>query len=809
MKIRAVIYILLVLQVGFMSTIYAQNPDRTFRDYSWDESSLTLVVSDGTLRLVPYSEDIIEVSFYNNDRPLIDSSHAVIMEPKQVEVMVREETDKLIYTAGNFTVDITYYPFQLNYTYHGSSILSENAGFFDSDTLAGFKFNLKKNEVLMGAGERSLGMNRRGHRLELYNKPSYGYQTYAPLMYYCMPLIISSENYMLLWDNAPKGFLDLGATNKDVLSVESTAGRMSYFLIAAPTAKDLVVNYTALTGRQNMAPRWALGNFASRFGYHSEKEAREVIGKYKEDQIPVDGIVFDIYWFGKEIQGHMGTLDWDRNAFPTAEKMMSDFYQSGVNTVLITEPFILTTSKRWDDAKEKGVLCLDSTGNPFTYNFYFGETGLIDIFKPEAKDWMWEIYKEHTDSGVNAWWVDLTEPEYHPSEINHINGSADEVHNIYGHYWAKMMYDGYREDFPNERPFSLMRAGFAGSQHYAMIPWSGDVSRSWGGFKPQPEISLQMALQGMGYMHSDLGGFAGDYKNSELYVRWLQYGVFQPVFRPHAQEALASEPIFWDDETKALAKKAVELRYQMLPYNYHLAFENSQTGLPFMRPLTFAEPENKDLVDDVRSFFWGDNMLVAPVLDSGAASVTFYMPKGNWVDFYTGEVLSGGKDVEKAVTIDNIPVFVKAGSFIPMAPLTQHSKDYSSSELIVHYFDHEDVNSTNASMFNDDGSTFGSYAKGQYEMLNFGYYRQEEASVFKFERTEGDYEGRPEVRDITLILHGKTKPSKVSMGDIKLKMPKKGSEANKDGLSASWDEATNITRIKFTWSGLESDLIIE
>src|SRR5690606_20856548 len=147
-----------------------------------------------------------------------------------------------------------------------------------------------------------------------------------------------------------------------------------------------------------------------------------------------------------------------------------------------------------------------------------------------------------------GWWGDLGEPELHPSELRHATGSADELHNVYGHEWARTVYEGYRRDFMDQRPFILMRAGAAGSQRYGMIPWSGDVNRTWGGLRSQPEISLQMGIQGLAYMHSDLGGFAGDNLDDELYARWLQYGVFQPIYRPHAQEEVPSEPVFRSEE---------------------------------------------------------------------------------------------------------------------------------------------------------------------------------------------------------------------------------------------------------------------
>lgn len=168
------------------------------------------------------------------------------------------------------------------------------------------------------------------------------------------------------------------------------------------------------------------------------------------------------------------------------------------------------------------------------------------------------------------------------------------------------MFEGFRKDFPQRRPLILMRSGFVGSQRYGMVPWWGNVNRSWGGLKPQVEIALSMGMQGLAYMHSDLGGFAGNYRSAELYTRWLQYGVFQPVFRTHAQEDVPAEPVFWDDSTKNLVRRYIELRYAMLPYNYTLLWENSTTGLPMMRPLCYAD-DDPALLTNTTTYLWGND----------------------------------------------------------------------------------------------------------------------------------------------------------------------------------------------------------
>ena len=279
-----------------------------------------------------------------------------------------------------------------------------------------------------------------------------------------------------------------------------------------------------------------------------------------------------------------------------------------------------------------------------------------------------------------------------------------------------------------------MRAGYSGSQHYGMIPWSGDVNRTWGGLQSQVEIALQMGMQGLGYMHSDLGGFAGDYFDNELYIRWLQYGVFQPIFRPHAQEDVASEPVYKDILTKAKAKKQVELRYQLLPYNYTLAFENSQKGTPLMRPLLFEEPENSKLLTVCETYLWGNDFLVTPITVKALPpakpqpqitkpeliSTPVYFPKNNnWFNFYTDEKQLAGTTSNIAVAEDHIPVYVRGGAFIPMIKTIQNTSKYSLENFNLHYYFDEKTSQSSGKLYNDDGSTANTIEKGAFEILNF------------------------------------------------------------------------------------------
>ena len=699
---------------------FAQNSNRKFENYNETKNSIEINVSDGQYIIKVYSDKIIETTFLPKGEIFNPFSHALILTPKEgISKILNSENAITISTSG-IAVNVQKTPFKISYLYNGQNLISEKQGYIKKDSTEILDFNLDKNEILYGGGARAIGMNRRGNRLQLYNRASYGYETRADLMNFSMPIVLSSKIYALHFDNAPIGYLDLDSRKDNSLQYETISGRKTYQVIAGDSWEELILNYTDLTGKQPLPARWTLGNFSSRFGYHSQEEVEKTIRKFTEEKIPVDAIILDLYWFGKTIKGTMGNLNWDKDNFTNPTKMMADLNDKNIKTILITEPFVLSTSSKWTEAVDKKVLAVDKSGKAATFDFYFGNTGIIDIFKPEAKTWFWNIYKNLIQQGCGGLWGDLGEPEVFPSKVITAGGKADDVHNIYGHNWAKLIHDGYKIDFPNVRPFILMRAGYSGSQRFGMTPWSGDVNRSWGGLQSQTEIALQMGMQGMGYMHSDLGGFAGDYFDNELYIRWLQYGVFQPVFRPHAQEEVASEAVYKDIVTKAKAKKQIELRYQMLPYNYNLAFENNQKGMPLMRPLFFEEPKNFKLATVCESYLWGNDFLITPITKSAVQTISVYFPKNNnWFDFYTNKKYSAGSTVNVAVVESNIPTFVRGGSFIPMIKTIQNTSQYSLSNFDLHYYFDAKTNKSAGKLYNDDGTSPDAFEKGAFEILKF------------------------------------------------------------------------------------------
>ena len=779
---------------------------RSLRYLSHQLTGNVLVVetSHGTNQIRFLNNEIVEVSFSNQHLPFIDSSHAVILKADNKAVSLFSDENRIIFKRNALEVSISKNPYRFCFLKDGDTVLQEKNGFFTNDSASGFRFALQKDEQIYGTGFRTIPTNRRGYRVDLYNKAQYGYSLDSPNLNFSVPLVVSSDGYAILFDNPQKGFLDIGKTQTDILEFGSMGGKMAYYVMASKNPDSLMLNYGLLTGFQPMPPRWALGNLQSRFGYKSQKEAEDIVGKMIEAGYPLDAVVIDLYWFGLGVKDsfYMGNLAWNKQNWPNPASMISKFKKKGVKTILITEPYILKESRNFDALSNAGLLAKDSTGQTYILkDFWFGKGGLLDIFNPKTKAWFWKKYNDQIKIGVAGWWGDLGEPETKHPDMSYAAGAGDEVHNIYAHYWNKLLSDAYAQHYPNERLFHLNRAGFAGSQRFSVFPWSGDVSRSWQGLQAQPRAVMGMTLSGFSYMHSDLGGFAGGEKDEELYLRWLQYGTYNPVFRVHGDDKAPVEPIFYSENTQNFLKKFINLRYRMLPYNYTLAWLNSTKGEPITRPLFFEEPGNPEVAGIDDTYLWGPNLLVAPILEKGQKSRKIYLPKGNWFDFFTDEKIEGNQWIEKPVTLENIPVFARGGSFIPMIDPIQNTEKYSSENLILHYYFDEAVKQSSFTMYEDDGKTKIAYEKGLFELLDFNANILDDLLAFSFEREKHIvYAGMPDTRTIELVIHNiSSLPGKILVDGKVVKIIQGKAYQRLTKPAAFYNPESKVLTIKIGW----------
>lgn len=773
-------------------------------EISMTGETTSIVAKNGvTVCVTPMSDDIFRIATFPEGASSLSlpKSQSAVMLPKDTKLSTFVSPEEYVIKSPTTTVKINRADGNVSFfDPEGNLLLAEAEGVDNSSDVKTVSFLGDENEIIYGAGERGHSLKLNGDSLVMFNRQNYGYTEGDPRisqMGITIPYFVSDIGYGVLFDDYNMASLQLGDT---ILYKSETPKPLSYYFINGEgSLAGATSNYTELTGRQQLPPFWTLGYITSKYGYHNRDEAIGAIDSLKTRGYPVDGIVFDLYWYGKETD--MGRLEWNKNQWPDHKKMLAELKNKGVNTVLISQPYVnkIGALDNYNLLSSQGMLAKDADGKTHDVTTWVGDAGMIDVSNPKTRTWLWNRLKGLTQEGVAGWWGDLGEPEVHPLTIMHDNGeSASQYHNVYGNEWSRLIYEGLRKDFPDMRPMLMMRGGTAGLQRYSVFPWTTDVSRSWGGFRPQVNLMLNSGLSGLGYMGSDVGGFAVDEKNPtdpELYVRWLQMGTFSPMLRTHAQ--MKPEPYHYPKQQE-ITKKFIKMRYEWLPYNYTLAYENTTKGYPLARPLNFNgdNPEEK-YAEAKYEYMWGDEVLIAPVFTKGARTVRVLFPAGEWINYNNPRLhYAGGKTAVVPAPLDQLPMFVKAGSFIPLytEPI-ENVTQYNPQFLTVKYFPSKEE--TSYTLFDDDRKSPNSIADKAYQLTTFTGSSSATETEISLSSNGGFYEGMPSVKMIKMEIVGTSRPKSVDVDDIHLESFASVKLIRQYGWY--YDAVTRTLTVQFPW----------
>jgi oligosaccharide 4-alpha-D-glucosyltransferase len=715
--------VIVILFLGLSFSALAQQNQvklKGFKSAGFDGKKLIITAGNGYIEILPFTAEVVRVTYKTDLKETVNSYSTVAvpgpvkinyvsnarvaeLETPALKVVVSKQDLSVSFISNNITLSKAY-----GYTRLG-----------DSSTIA---FQSDGKEAFYGGGSKAIDINKRGQILENYNQAHFDYHYGQKDINIAIPFLVSDRKYGIYFDNATLSSMDVGKTDADVLGYGASSGLVSFFFIGGQNIDGVLFNYTHLTGRQPLPPRWAMGYISSRYGYKSEREIQNVVDRTQKAGIPLDGVVFDLFWYKADTL--MGNFKWNVDSFPDPHRMLKTLLDKGIKTVVISEPYITLRSENYAYAQAHHLLTPDFTDlqQPHIFkDFWASPAALVDIFKPEAQQWYWGFYKAKIDEGVSGWWFDLLEPESSTDSLRFSIGKESAVHNLFPLIWEKNAFEGYRKDFPERRVFMLPRSGYAGMQRYSVFPWSGDIDRSFEGFKAQIPVMLNMGLSGVGYTHSDAGGFTGKgeaRKYPELYSRWLEFAAFTPVMRTHADATNYSpEPIFWDDTTRERVTRYIKLRYRLLPYNYTLAYKNTTTGRPLMLPVNYFEAGNQRLNNINDEYLWGSQILVAPVIVKGQIVKKVLFPKGEWIGFNDNRSYIDSAEV--AAPIDSLPLFVKAGSIIPMIAQITNTAQYNGEELILKYYMGGQAATERSEWFYDNGTDPNSLQNGRYDLVTF------------------------------------------------------------------------------------------
>jgi alpha-glucosidase len=484
---------------------------------------------------------------------------------------------------------------------------------------------------------------------------------------------------------------------------------------------DVVKRYQSLTGTHPMPPQWALGYHQCRWSYYPEKKVKEIAEGFRSRNIPCDAIYLDIDY----MEGYR-CFTWNKKHFPDPKTMIKELSSIGMKTVVMIDPGIKVDDNYWvfKEGKDNNYFCRRSDDYFMEGHVWPGRCQFPDFTNPKVREWWGGLYKELVDMGVAGVWNDMNEPAVFgsgtfPNDVRHHydghRGSHRKAHNIYGMQMVRSTYDGLKKLMRNRRPFTITRAGYSGMQRYGSV-WTGDNIASWEHLIMGSIQCQRMSISGVPFCGTDIGGFSGE-PDGELFTRWIQLGTFSPFMRAHsAGDTIEREPWSFGEPFESINRKFIELRYKLLPYMYSVFWEHHRYGFPILRPMIMLEQEQISNHYRQDEFTFGDKILICPVLEQGAVSRRVYLPKGAWYNYWSQEVLQGGSEHLISAPLDEMPIFVRAGSIIPEYPVMQYVGEKKIEEVIlnVYYTDGE----VNSFLYEDHGDTFA-YEQDIYSEKKF------------------------------------------------------------------------------------------
>lgn len=529
-----------------------------------------------------------------------------------------------------------------------------------------------------------------------------------------VPILLSTNGYGLFWDNPSRSRFNNRFMQSLYISSE-VAEQIDYYFIYGPEFDKIVAAYRELTGAAPLFGKWAYGFWQCKNRYQSQKELLEVAHQYRELHIPVDNIVQDWFWW--KIKGDFEFNDH----YPDPGGMIDDLHRNHFHLMISVWPYFDPGSKVYAEMDKRGYF-IDRTK---AAAFHPAGMALYDAFNPAARKFYWQLMDNVLFKiGADAWWLDTTEPETEGRDTNILvsnqvaasNGAR--YANLYPLMTTSAVYDGQRSVTGQKRVFILSRSAYAGIQRNSTAAWSGDINSDWETFKRQIPAGLNLMVSGIPYWTTDIGGFTdgnpADPAYRELFLRWFEYGAFCPIFRVHGTRSTGQNELWsYGAEAQEVLTRYDTLRYRLLPYIYSLAWQVTHAGYTLMRPLVMDYREDVTARNTGDQFLFGPALMVSPVTDPGVDQRRVYLPNTTWTNFWTGESSSGGKFVMAAAPLATLPLFVRAGSILPLGPAMEYSGQKPEDPIELRVYPGADADFT---LYEDDGLTYD-YEKGAYATI--------------------------------------------------------------------------------------------
>jgi alpha-glucosidase len=735
------------------------------------------------MRVTALTDSILRVRIARDGRWPEDASWAVAADRRAQSVRVERREDG--FGTGRLRVRVGPDLRLVVTDAAGRTIVADDA---EPVRLQGRGFTLRKRlpgaEHIFGLGDKTGGLDRRGGSFVDWNTDAYGFGSATDPIYKSIPFFIGvggdGGSYGILLDNTWRAWFDFGHREAGVTAFGAPDGPIDYYVVAGPSTAEVVRRYADLTGRAPLPPLWSLGYQQSRYSYASADEVRAVAARLRGEHVPTD-----VIWLDIDFQDRNRPFTVDRSAFPDLPGLARDMGRRGIRLVAIADLHVARAPGQGYAPYDSGI-----AGNRFVHNpdgsVYVGKVWPGPSVFPDFTDagtraWYGTLFRPLTEAGIAGIWNDMNEPSVFETPnltmpldaVHHVasddfaprNASHAEIHNIFGMENVRATHDGLRALRPDERPFVMTRASYAGGQRYA-VTWTGDNSSTWDHLALSVHQLINLGLSGFSWAAADVGGYTGG-PSPDLMTRWFEIATFTPIFRDHSsKDAPRAEPWIDGPEQLAIRRRYVEERYRLLPYLYALADENARTGDPIMRPVFYDYPQTLDApCDQNMTFTLGKALLIAPPPKPDSPySYDVCLPTGGWYDLWTGRAVTGTDGtapfdhVRETPRLDRLPVYVRAGTILPSQPLTQSTAEVPEGPLTLDVYPGRDCGGT---LYLDDGHSMA-FQRGAYRRQAITCRLEAGRLEIRFSPAQGSYV--PWWRTIAIEIHGWKAPAAVLAG---------------------------------------------
>jgi alpha-D-xyloside xylohydrolase len=713
-----------VVLVGLIVSIFAQarsaraqwNPLNPVVSVAQQTDGAVFTLKTGTLRIQVCADSIIHVVYSPTSSFPADPGYIVTKTSwpaAQWSMQSSDKSDTLTTARMKVTVVLA------NGTIHFSDAAGKKLFGEDDRSMRPVEVNGEKTyrseidsglwdstEAFYGLGQHQAGVwNYHGESVDLSQDNTN----------ISVPFFVSSYGYGILWNNASRSRFNNRFLHALYISSE-VADTIDYYFLYGPDFDRIIAGYRDLTGQAPMFGKWAYGFWQCKNRYSSQDELLGVAHKYRDLDIPVDNIVQDWFWWNT-----MGEPVFNKN-YPDPAGMIADLHQNHFHVMFSYWPFFNPGSPVYDDMDQKGFFI----ARTLVGGFHPAGHALYDAFNPAARAYYWTLLDKLFAMGADAWWLDSDEPEVEGQETNYLMynmtaiGSGARYANLYPLMTTGAVYQGQRGASDQKRVFILSRSAFAGTQRNSVTAWSGDVESDWLSYARQIPAGLNYELSGLPYWTTDIGGFVTGHPDDpayrELFVRWFEYGTFCPILRVHGTR-VPNENELWSygPDAQKILTDFDRLRYRLLPYIYSVAWKITSEGYTPMRALAMDFPADVRAQNIGDQFLFGPAILVNPVTEPGATSRHLYLPNAEWYDFWTGRVTMGGVAVDAAAPLERIPLFVRAGSILPMGPALQYSTEKPEDPIELRVYAGANGSFT---LYEDENDNYN-YEKGAYATIPF------------------------------------------------------------------------------------------